>query len=62
VEVEAAAEDRDAELFQPLAHGLLVVDDEAEVAGLVGRLRPALRERDELVTHVDEGHAAHAAS
>jgi hypothetical protein len=32
------------------------------VAVRVGRLRPPLRERDELVAHVHEGHAAGAAA
>ena len=37
---------------------LLVVDDQAEVAVSVRRLRAAARERDELVAHVDERHRA----
>ena len=44
------------------AHGLLVVDDEAEVAAVVGRLAAALGERQELVAHVDERHARSAAA
>jgi hypothetical protein len=36
--------------------GLTVVDDETDVARLVRRLPPALREREELVAHVDERH------
>lgn len=38
------------------AHRLPVIDDQPEVAGLVGRLRPGRRERDELVARVEEGH------
>src|SRR5205085_8621965 len=41
---------------------LLVVDDEAEVAGLVGRPRAPPDEGDELVADVDERHAARAAA
>ena len=37
-------------------HGVAVVDDEAEVARRVRPLRAALREREELVAHVDERH------
>src|SRR5207302_3280623 len=62
VEVEPAAEGADAELLEPLAHRFLVVDDEAEVARLVGRLRASPRQRDELVAHVDEGHPAGASA
>src|SRR5215204_2288375 len=39
---------------------LLDVDDEAEVPVRVGWLRAAAREGDELIAHVDEGHAAAA--
>jgi hypothetical protein len=62
MEVEAAAERRDAQLLQPRSHGFLVVDDQAEMALAVGRLRSARGERDELVAHVDERHAPSAAS
>ena len=44
------------------AHRGDVVDDEAEVALVVGGLPPALHERDELVAHVDERRARHAAA
>src|SRR5438270_3820605 len=43
-------------LAQALAHGLLVIDDQAEVSRLVRRLRAAGGEGDELVAHVDERH------
>src|SRR5262249_26721104 len=49
--------DADAELVEARADGVLAVDDESEVTRLVLHLRPALGERDELVAHVDEGHA-----
>jgi hypothetical protein len=39
-----------------------VVDDEAEVASLVGTLAAALGHGQELVAEVEEGHAAHAAA
>jgi hypothetical protein len=51
-----------AGLLQPAPSRLLVVDSETEVAMRIGRLRTARRERDELVAHVDEGHAAAAAA
>src|SRR5205807_7256651 len=60
VEIETASVHRHAQLLQPLAHRCLVVDDEAEVAGLIGRLRASLRQRDELVAKVDERHTAAA--
>ena len=46
----------------PLHRRLLVVDDKADVAPAVRRLRTARLERDELVADVDEGHAPAAAA
>ena len=46
-----------ARLLERAPGSLFVIDDEAEVAMTVGRLCPPRRERDELVAHVDEGHA-----
>ncbi len=44
-------------------HGLVdIVDDESDVALLVGDMRHALRERDELVPHVDERHGRTASA
>src|SRR5262249_39654498 len=57
VEVEPASERLYAELLQALTHGLLVVHDQPEVTCLIRCLTAAARERDELVAHVDEGHA-----
>ncbi len=55
-EVEEAARQRlDARLDQRVAHGLLVVDDEAEMTAVVGGLLAALLQRDELVAQIDEG-------
>src|SRR3954453_979495 len=53
-----------AEQLQALAldrgpRGVDVVDDEPEVALLVGRLASPFGDGDELVAHVDERHAAH---
>ena len=42
------------------ADGVAVVDDEAEVAALVGSLAAALGDGEELVAEVEEGHSAHA--
>lgn len=57
-EVEPApAQDLHAGLLEGAARRLLVVHHEAEVAMVVGRLRAAFAERDELVAHVQEGHA-----
>jgi hypothetical protein len=42
-------------LLERAPRRLLVVDDESELTVRVGLLRAALRERDELVAHVDEG-------
>jgi len=41
-----------------VAHRLLVVHDEAEVALDIRGLKSSSRERDELIAHVDEGHGA----
>ena len=41
---------------QPLANGLLVIDDQTEVPRPIGRLRAAGGKRDELIAHVDERH------
>src|SRR5438270_6849674 len=58
-EVERAGRLHGNLLFaQALAHGLLVIDDQTEVPRLVGRLRAAGGEGDELVAHVDERHPA----
>ena len=46
---------------QRRSHGLEVVNHEPEVARVVSRLRPALRERKELITHIEEGHPRRAA-
>src|SRR3546814_1076531 len=45
----------DSGLRQRLAHRLLVVDHQAEVAVVVGRLAAALLQREELVAEIDEG-------
>ena len=56
-EVESAAgQDPGARSLQRHPRRLLVVDDEAEVPGIVRRLRAPLRERQELVAHVEERH------
>ena len=52
----AAAHDLGAGGLQPGAHGVAVVDDEPEVAVLVGRLTPRGGEGEELVAEVDERH------
>jgi hypothetical protein len=46
----------DARLGQGSADGVLIVDDEAEVATVIGRLAASLLKRDELVTEVNESH------
>src|ERR1700758_4366904 len=48
--------DPDAGRIELGPEGLLVVDDEAEMAIGVRRLGPAAGERDELVAHVHESH------
>jgi hypothetical protein len=53
---EAARENLRTRLLESSSNGLLVVDDETEVTGLVGRLRSAFRESDELIAHIDERH------
>jgi hypothetical protein len=55
-EVEpGSGKDVDPRLYQGSARGCPIVDDQAQVAALVGRLGAALGERDELVADVDEG-------
>jgi heme exporter protein A len=62
-EVEASAREYlRTRLFQEPPDLVAVVHDEAEVARVVGLLRPALAQHEELVAHVDEGHARHAAA
>lgn len=57
-EVEAAAgKDAGAGLLQRVAGSFEIVDDEPDVPVRVGLLGAAGRQRDELVAHVDEGHA-----
>ena len=47
---------------RPLHRRLLVVDDEADVAPAVGRLRPPCLEGDELVAEIDERHVPASAT
>ena len=62
-EVQAAAgKDAGAGLLQRVPRGVEIVDDEPDVPVRVGLLGAAGRERDELVAHVDEGHATSAAA
>jgi len=62
-EVEPAPrEDAGAGLFQRVPGGVEIVDDEPDVPVRVGLLRAAGRQRDELVAHVDKGHAPSAAA
>jgi hypothetical protein len=44
----------DASVGQRFADGLLVIDDQPKVAAIVGGLRTAFLERNELVTQIDE--------
>ena len=53
-------EDLEARALGVALHRLLVVDDEAEVAVVVGRLPASLADREELVAQVDERHPRHA--
>src|SRR5262249_12264268 len=53
---EAAGQHLDASRLQGAPRRLLVVDHQAEMAAVVGRLLAALLERDELIAEVDEGH------
>ena len=46
----------DVRIRQGCSYALLVVDDKAEVPGLIGGLTAPRREGDELVSHVDERH------
>ena len=52
-----AGQGLDARVGERLADGLLVVDHQAEVTAVVGRLGAAGGKRYELVAHVDERHA-----
>ena len=62
-EVEAAAgKDAGAGLLQRVAGSFEIVDYEPDVPMRVGLLGAASRQRDELVAHVDEGHAPPAAA
>jgi len=62
-EVEAAAgKDAGAGLFERAPGSFEIVDDEPDVPMRVGLLCPAGRQRDELIPHVDEGHAPAAAA
>jgi uncharacterized cupin superfamily protein len=62
-EIEAAAgEDADAGLIERAPSGFEIVDDEAEMPMRVGLLGAAGGECDELVAHVDEGHAPPASA
>jgi hypothetical protein len=55
---KVVAADRGAGFTGGRERPLAAVDDEAEMAVAVRRLRSPLRERDELVAHVDERHPA----
>ena len=54
--------DLDARLVERLPHPGSVVHHQPEVAIPVGRAGLAVREGEELVAHVEEGHAGHAAA
>jgi hypothetical protein len=56
----ATRRDGNAGASQRLAHELLVVDGESEMPPVIGRGGATLGERDELIAHVDEGHARFA--
>src|SRR5215468_6181747 len=51
---EAPGQRLDAGLGQRLADRFLVVDHQPEMTAVVGRLRAALLQRDELVAEIDE--------
>src|SRR5262249_29430410 len=53
---EAARQHLDLRRLERTARRLLVVDHQAEMAAIVGRLLAAFLEGDELVAQVDEGH------
>src|SRR2546423_1348469 len=55
---EPAGQWSNARAGQRLAHGLLVVDHESEMAAVVGGLGTALLEREKLVAEIDEGRSA----
>ena len=59
---EVVAADLDARLPCKVERAILVVDDEAEVAMPVRRLRAPARERDELVADIDERHPSRASA
>jgi hypothetical protein len=46
----------DTTLLKRCTHAFLVVDDEPEVPSSIARLAASCCKRDELVSHVDEGH------
>src|SRR5262249_6146673 len=52
---EAAGQRLDAGCRERAANRVLVVDHEAEMAAVVGRLLTALLQRQELVAQIDEG-------
>src|SRR4051812_37858170 len=57
--VEKPARQRlDTRLGQRLADCFLVVDHESEMATVIGRLRSAFLQREELVAEIDEGRSA----
>src|SRR5919204_674330 len=62
VAARAAAEKLGAGRFQRPPSSVFVVDDEAEMARPVRRLRAAFHERDELVADIDERRAVRAAA
>src|SRR5204863_163918 len=59
---ETPGDDLDAGFLERRPDGVLVVDDEAEVAAVVRRLCPAFGQGDELVAHRDERHPRLAAA
>jgi hypothetical protein len=58
----ASGLDLDARVLKRLPHLGSVVHDEPEVARLVGSARLAVRKREELIAHVEEGHARQPAA
>ena len=57
-----AGQGLDACVGQRLADGLLVIDDKAKMTAVVGSLRAALLERNELVAKIDKGSSSALAS
>src|SRR5262249_11179509 len=53
---EGPSERGDASRFERFAGSLLVLDNEAEMASVVGGLLAALLQRDELVAQIDKRH------